>query len=68
MGVTAEEVVEESGGLARLKGEDLQRELVSDAKLAYEDRERAILAGFQSHVSKPVVVSDLVRQVSDLIH
>ncbi|MCT2006880.1 preprotein translocase subunit SecA [Micrococcus lylae] len=42
VGITHEEVVEEAGGLSRLKAATLKRELASDALLAYEDREAQV--------------------------
>ncbi|GAA1670314.1 protein translocase subunit SecA [Citricoccus zhacaiensis] len=62
VGVTVDEVVEESGGLTKLKAEDLKRELVSDARLAYEDREKAIGPDTLRELERRVVLSVIGRK------
>ncbi|MBD4583774.1 hypothetical protein GUG60_32150, partial [Xanthomonas citri pv. citri] len=42
VGISQEDVLDEVGGRGRLKAEVLKRELVSDALLAYEDREAQV--------------------------
>ena len=42
VGITVDEVVDEAGGRARLTPSVLQRELASDALLAYDDREAEV--------------------------
>ncbi|MFC7402033.1 preprotein translocase subunit SecA [Citricoccus sp. GCM10030269] len=68
VGLTIEEVMEESGGPTKLKAQDLKRELVSDAKLAYEDREKAIGADALRELERRVVLSVIGRKWQDHLY
>ncbi|WP_448059577.1 preprotein translocase subunit SecA [Cellulomonas hominis] len=60
--ITPEEVVEEAGGAARLSTELLSRELLSDAKVAYADREELIGTDNLRQLERRVVLSVLDRK------
>lgn len=62
VGITQEDVLEEVGGRGRLKAEDLRRELVSDALLAYEDREAQVGSEALREAERRVVLSAIGRR------
>ena len=55
-------MLEEVGGRGRLKAEDLRRELVSDALLAYEDREAQVGSEALREAERRVVLSAIGRR------
>ena len=62
VGITPEDVVTEAGGRGRLKAADLRRELVSDALLAYDDREEQVGAENLREAERRVVLSMVGRK------
>ena len=62
VGVTPEEVVEEAGGISRLKAATLKRELASDAVLAYEDREAEVGEEALREAERRVVLSAIGKK------
>ena len=68
VGIEIEDVVEEAGGLGRMKPADLKRELVSDAKLAYEDREAQIGSEAMRELERRVVLSVIGRKWQDHLY
>ncbi|WOO98634.1 preprotein translocase subunit SecA [Micrococcus terreus] len=68
VGIEIDDVLEESGGLGRLKPADLKRELVSDAKLAYEDREAQIGSEAMRELERRVVLSVIGRKWQDHLY
>jgi preprotein translocase subunit SecA len=68
VGVTIEEVLEEVGGPTKLKASDLKRELTSDAKLAYEDREKTVGSETMRELERRVVLSVIGRKWQDHLY
>ena len=62
VGITHEEVVEEAGGISRLKADTLKRELTSDALLAYEDREAQVGEEALREAERRVVLSSIGKR------
>ncbi|MCY1158491.1 MAG: secA, partial [Citricoccus sp.] len=68
VGVTIDEVLEEVGGPTKLKAADLKRELTSDAKLAYEDREKTVGPETMRELERRVVLSVIGRKWQDHLY
>lgn len=62
VGITQEEVLAEAGGRGRLKAATLKRELVSDALLAYDDREAQVGSEALREAERRVVLSVIGRK------
>lgn len=60
--LTLEEVIEDVGGLTRLSREQLVDELVSDAKIAYENREAELGSEIMRQLERRVVLSVVDRK------
>ncbi len=60
--ITAEEVMEEAGGLMRLSAEDLITELVADARVAYENREEELTPEIMRQLERRILLSVLDRK------
>ncbi|MCC2308786.1 preprotein translocase subunit SecA [Cellulomonas chengniuliangii] len=60
--ITPEEVVEQAGAATRLSAELLQEEILSDARIAYADREAKIGAANMRQLERRVVLSVLDRK------
>ena len=62
VGISQEDVLDEVGGRGRLKAEVLKRELVSDALLAYEDREAQVGSEALREAERRVVLATIGRR------
>ena len=62
VGISQEDVLTETGGRGRLKATTLRRELVSDALLAYEDREAQVGSEALREAERRVVLSVIGRK------
>ena len=62
VGVSQEDVLDEVGGRGRLTAEVLKRELVSDALLAYEDREAQVGSEALREAERRVVLATIGRR------
>lgn len=62
VGISQEDVLAETGGRGRLKATTLRRELVSDALLAYEDREAQVGSEALREAERRVVLSVIGRK------
>ncbi len=60
--ITPEEVVEQAGAATRLSAEMLQEEILSDARIAYAEREAKIGAANMRQLERRVVLSVLDRK------
>jgi preprotein translocase subunit SecA len=60
--ITVEEVVEQAGGLGRVTPELLKAELLSDARIAYEERETSLGEPNMRQLERRVVLSVLDRK------
>ena len=60
--ITVDEVLEASGGRASIKREDVLRELLSDADVAYDQREEALTEPGMRQLERRVVLSVLDRK------
>jgi preprotein translocase subunit SecA len=60
--ITVDEVVEQAGGLGRVSSELLQRELLSDARIAYQAREEQLGETNMRQLERRVVLSVLDRK------
>ncbi|HEY0216420.1 MAG TPA: preprotein translocase subunit SecA, partial [Cellulomonas sp.] len=60
--ITPDEVVEQAGGLGRVSAELLQAELLSDARIAYDEREKTIGEANMRQLERRVVLSVLDRK------
>ncbi|UBH23604.1 preprotein translocase subunit SecA [Micrococcus porci] len=61
VGISPEDVLEQVGGRGRLKAADLKRELVSDALLAYDDREAQVGSEALREAERRVVLAMIGR-------
>ncbi|GAA3295304.1 preprotein translocase subunit SecA [Arthrobacter citreus] len=62
VGLTIDEVVEETGGRSKVTREFLQEEILSDARLAYQAREDALGAPAMRELERRVVLSVIGRK------
>ncbi|NKY07864.1 preprotein translocase subunit SecA, partial [Cellulomonas hominis] len=60
--IEVEEVVEQAGGLGRVTPELLKAELLSDARIAYEEREKSLGEANMRQLERRVVLSVLDRK------
>ncbi|MBU4335839.1 MAG: preprotein translocase subunit SecA, partial [Actinobacteria bacterium] len=60
--ITTDEVVEQAGGATRLTAELLEREVLSDAEIAYRDREEQIGSDQMRELERRVTLSVLDRK------
>ena len=60
--VTAQDIIDEAGGKARVSVEFLKNEILSDAQLVYKEREEAIGAENMRELERRVVLSVLGRK------
>ncbi len=60
--ITIEEVIEQAGGEARLTGELIQEEVLSDARIAYQAREAELGADNMRQLERRVTLSVLDRK------
>ncbi|MCM3695760.1 preprotein translocase subunit SecA [Microbacterium oleivorans] len=68
VGVTIDEVVAESGSKGRVTPEVLKRELLSDAKIAYRNREEKLGAPAMRELERRVVLQVLDRRWRDHLY
>lgn len=68
MSFTAEELLEEHGGKSSLTRAALEEEILSDARLAYEQREEAIGAEAMRELERQVVLSVIDRKWRDHLY
>ena len=66
--ITKDELVHEAGGLNRLDAELLKRELISDAKIAYENREAYLGEEALRELERRVVLSVIGRRWQDHLY
>lgn len=66
--ITKDELLEEAGGLNRLSPELLKRELASDAKIAYENREAYLGEQALRELERRVVLSVIGRRWQDHLY
>jgi len=60
--ITVDEVIEEAGGPTRLSAELIEREILSDAEVAYDEREAAIGAEAMRQLERRVTLAVLDRK------
>jgi preprotein translocase subunit SecA len=68
VGVTIDEVVAEAGNKGRITPEVLKRELLSDAKIAYQNREEALGEPAMRELERRVVLQVLDRRWRDHLY
>ncbi|GLJ78478.1 preprotein translocase subunit SecA [Microbacterium imperiale] len=68
VGVTIDEVVAEAGNKGRITAEVLKRELLSDAKIAYQKREEALGEPAMRELERRVVLQVLDRRWRDHLY
>lgn len=68
VGVTIDEVVSEAGNKGRITPEVLKRELLSDAKIAYQNREEALGEPAMRELERRVVLQVLDRRWRDHLY
>ncbi|MDD7945058.1 preprotein translocase subunit SecA [Microbacterium sp. NE2HP2] len=68
VGVTIDEVVAEAGNKGRITAEVLKRELLSDAKIAYQNREEALGEPAMRELERRVVLQVLDRRWRDHLY